>query len=73
MADPQPPPELPQEWEAAPEPGWVDPSLAGEFPGLGLAYTTVSAGGGRSPDAIKERLRELSSRVGGAQAVNLRQ
>lgn len=65
--------ELPQEWEATPEPGWVDPGLAQEFPGLGLAHTTVSAGGGRSPAALKERLRELSNRFGGAQAINLRQ
>lgn len=65
--------ELPQEWEAAPEPGWVEPALAEEFPGLGLAHTTVSAGGGRSPGAVKEQLRELSDRFGGAQAINLRQ
>ena len=25
---------LPEEWEVAPEPGWVDPALAEEFPGL---------------------------------------
>ena len=65
--------ELPEEWEATPEPGWVDPGLAEEFPGLGLASTIVSAGGGRSPEALKERLRELSNRFGGAQAINLRQ
>lgn len=65
--------ELPQEWEATPEPGWVDPGLAEEFPGLGLASTTISAGGGRSPEALKERLRELSNRVGGQQAILLRQ
>ncbi|MBM3667773.1 MAG: hypothetical protein FJW90_09905 [Actinobacteria bacterium] len=60
-------------WEAAPEPGWVEPSLAEELPGLGVAQTTVSAGRGRSPAALKEQLRELSSRFGGAQAINLRQ
>jgi DNA/RNA-binding domain of Phe-tRNA-synthetase-like protein len=65
--------ELPQEWEAAPELGWMEPALAEEFPGVGLAYTTVSAGSGRSPDALKEQLRELSNRFGGAQAINLRQ
>jgi DNA/RNA-binding domain of Phe-tRNA-synthetase-like protein len=65
--------ELPQEWEATPEPGWVDPALAEEFPGVGLAYTTVAAGAGRSPEPLKERLRELSNRFGGAQAINLRQ
>ena len=66
-------PELPREWEAAPEVGWIDSALTEEFPGLGLAYTTVSAGRGRSPEPLKEQLRELSSRVGGAQAINLRQ
>ncbi len=28
---------LPEEWEAAPEPGWVDPVLAEEFPGLSIS------------------------------------
>jgi DNA/RNA-binding domain of Phe-tRNA-synthetase-like protein len=66
-------PELPSEWEVAPEVGWLDPSLGEEFPGLGLAYTTVSAGRDRSPEPLKEQLRELSNRFGGAQAINLRQ
>ncbi len=65
--------DLSREWEAAPEVGWLDPALKEEFPGLGLAYTTVSAGRGRSPEPLKEQLRELSNRVGGAQAINLRQ
>jgi DNA/RNA-binding domain of Phe-tRNA-synthetase-like protein len=65
--------DLPGEWEAAPEVGWLDPALDEEFPGLGLAYTTVSAGRGRSPEPLKEQLRELSNRFGGAQAINLRQ
>jgi DNA/RNA-binding domain of Phe-tRNA-synthetase-like protein len=65
--------ELPPEWEATPEPGWVDPALGEEFPGLGLAHTTVSAGRGRSPEPLKEQLRELSNRFGGAQAIQLRQ
>jgi DNA/RNA-binding domain of Phe-tRNA-synthetase-like protein len=64
---------LPAEWESAPEPGWVEPGLAEEFPGLGIATTSVAAGPGRSNEAIKERLRELSDRFGGAQAVTLRQ
>lgn len=65
--------ELPQEWEVAPEPGWVAPDLSSEFPGLGLRYTVLAKGAGRSPGAVKERLRELSNRFGGAQAINLRQ
>jgi DNA/RNA-binding domain of Phe-tRNA-synthetase-like protein len=64
---------VPQEWEVAPQPGVVDPELAEEFPGLSLLSTTVEAGAGRSPEALKERLRGLSDRVSGAQVIQLRQ
>ncbi|MSO41266.1 MAG: hypothetical protein EXQ70_05125 [Solirubrobacterales bacterium] len=64
---------LPEEWEAAPEPGWVAPVLAEEFPGLGIASTVVACGSGRSPAALRERLRELSNRFHGSHAVMLRQ
>lgn len=60
-------------WESAPEPGRLDPALAEEFPGLGLAHTSVGVGGGRSSPALKQRLRALSDRFGGAQAIHLRQ
>ncbi len=66
-------PELPPPDEAAPEPGWIAPELSGEFPGLGLLTTTVAAGAGRSPEPLRERLRELSNRFGGQQAIVLRQ
>jgi DNA/RNA-binding domain of Phe-tRNA-synthetase-like protein len=65
--------DLPNEWEATPEPGWVAEDLAEEFPGLGLLCTTLDRGSGRSPEALKEQLRGLSNRFGGAQAINLRQ
>ncbi len=65
--------EMPPEGEAAPEPGWVAPGLAEEFPGLGLFTTTLAAGATRSPEPLKERLRELSNRFGGQQAIVLRQ
>jgi DNA/RNA-binding domain of Phe-tRNA-synthetase-like protein len=65
--------ELPKEWEATPEPGWVDPELGEEFPGLSIASTTLEAGSGRSPEALKERLRLLSDRFAGQQAIVLRQ
>src|SRR5262249_32665489 len=58
---------LPDEWEAAPEPGWVAPALADEFPGLQLATTALEISTGRSPEALKQRLRDLSDRIGGAQ------
>ena len=60
---------LPEEWESPPEPGWVAPALAEEFPGLCLLATTLGIGSGRSPEALKERLRTLSDRFGGAQAI----
>jgi DNA/RNA-binding domain of Phe-tRNA-synthetase-like protein len=66
-------PELPEEWEVAPEPGWVEPALAEEFPGLSIVSTALEAKTGRSPEALKEHLRTLSDRIGGAQAIQLRQ
>lgn len=64
---------LPQEWEVAPEPGWVAPVLEGEFPGLSIRSTTVDRGSGRSSTALKEQLRDLSNRFGGAQVIQMRQ
>ena len=66
-------PELPNEWEAAPEPGWVEAGLAEEFPGLTIVSTPIETTTGRSPEALKEQLRLLSDRIGGAQAIQLRQ
>jgi DNA/RNA-binding domain of Phe-tRNA-synthetase-like protein len=54
------------------EPGYVAPALAGEFPGLGLRWVEVDRGSGRSPRELKQRLRVLSDRFGGPQAINLR-
>jgi DNA/RNA-binding domain of Phe-tRNA-synthetase-like protein len=65
--------ELPQEWEVAPEPGWIDAELAEEFPGLSIVSTALDTTTGRSPEALKERLRTLSDRIAGAQAIQLRQ
>ena len=59
--------------EAVPEGGWVSPELRAEFPHLALRHLTVSARSGRSPQPVRERLRLLSDRYGGAKAVNLRQ
>jgi DNA/RNA-binding domain of Phe-tRNA-synthetase-like protein len=65
--------ELPDQWEVAPEPGWIEPALAEEFPGLSLFFTQIETSGGRSPEALRERLRSLSDRIGGSQAIQLRQ
>ena len=64
---------LPEEWEVAPEPGWIEPQLAEEFPGLSIATTSLETTTGRSPEALKELLRTLSDRVAGSQAIQLRQ
>ena len=53
-------------------PGWVDRELTEEFPGLALATLTVERGSGRSPREVKERLRVLSDRFSGGQAINMR-
>ena len=52
--------------------GWVAPALRDELPGLGLRYALVERGSGRSPRELKQRLRELSDRFSGPQAINLR-
>ncbi len=66
-------PDLPDQWEVAPEPGWIEPALAEEFPGLSLVSTVIEASGGRSPEPLREQLRLLSDRIGGPQAIQLRQ
>jgi DNA/RNA-binding domain of Phe-tRNA-synthetase-like protein len=53
--------------------GAVDPRIEAEFPGLGLVHLTVDQSPGKTPRAIKERLRELSNRFRGAQAITMRQ
>ena len=56
----------------APEPGWVAAELREEFPGLALRQLGVDRGLGRSTRELKERLRVLSDRFSGGQAINLR-
>jgi DNA/RNA-binding domain of Phe-tRNA-synthetase-like protein len=60
-------------WEPAPEQGWVAPHLAAEFPGLGIAWIAVDGRQRRSPDGVRRRLRLLSDRFFGAQAIHLRE
>jgi DNA/RNA-binding domain of Phe-tRNA-synthetase-like protein len=47
--------------------------LQAEFPDLRLRHVTIEATSGRSPDAVRERLREMSNRINGPLAVQLRQ
>jgi DNA/RNA-binding domain of Phe-tRNA-synthetase-like protein len=53
--------------------GWVAPHIASEFPGLGIAWIEVDAVLGRSPEPVRRRLRDLSDRTYGAQAIRLRE
>ena len=59
--------------ERAARPGWVAPELRAEFSGLALFSLRVERGSGRSPAAVRDRLRRLSDRFSGAQAITLRQ
>jgi DNA/RNA-binding domain of Phe-tRNA-synthetase-like protein len=59
--------------EPAPQQGWVAPHIEAEFPGLGIAWIEVDANSGRSPDPVRRRLRDLSDRFYGAQAIHLRE
>jgi DNA/RNA-binding domain of Phe-tRNA-synthetase-like protein len=60
-------------WDPAPEQGWVAPHIAAEFPGLGVAWVEVDTRPARSPEAVRRRLRDLSDRFYGAQAIHMRE
>lgn len=60
-------------WVPAPRQGWVAPHIASEFPGLGIAWVEVDAKPGRSPESVRRRLRDLSDRTYGSQAIRLRE
>ena len=51
---------------------FVAPDIAAEFPDLRLLEHTLEARSGPSPPELRERLRVLSSRFRGAQAIELR-
>ena len=53
--------------------GYVDPALVAEFPELRLSYTVVEAVPGRSPDAVRHRLRSAADRFTGPKAIAMRQ
>jgi DNA/RNA-binding domain of Phe-tRNA-synthetase-like protein len=55
-----------------PRAGWIAPDVAAELPGLRLVEADAPAAHGRSPRALRERLRLLSDRFGGARAIELR-
>jgi DNA/RNA-binding domain of Phe-tRNA-synthetase-like protein len=55
-----------------PQPGFVDPPLADEFPGLRLRWVTVPARPGASPPDLRARVRGLSDRYRGGGVVAMR-
>lgn len=54
------------------ETGPVAPELGEEFPGLAIHFVVVDRGSGRSPREVRQRLRGLSDRFAGGDAINLR-
>jgi len=53
--------------------GVVELELAGEFPGLAIHWIEVEGASGRSPESVRERLKDMSNRISGARAVQMRQ
>jgi DNA/RNA-binding domain of Phe-tRNA-synthetase-like protein len=55
------------------EEGWVEPELAEEFPELAVVYAPVETRPRRTPDPVKQRLRDLSNRYTGGKVIHMRQ
>jgi DNA/RNA-binding domain of Phe-tRNA-synthetase-like protein len=55
------------------EHGWVGVELEEEFPGLGLWLARTEAPTFRSPAAVRDRLRQLASRITGGHVIHMRQ
>jgi DNA/RNA-binding domain of Phe-tRNA-synthetase-like protein len=60
------------ELELVAAPGFVDPDVHAEFPGLRLCWTTVEARSRPTPRPVQQRLRALSNRFRGASVVAMR-
>jgi DNA/RNA-binding domain of Phe-tRNA-synthetase-like protein len=60
------------ELELAPAPGFIEPRLRAEFPGLALGWLTIELRSRASPQWVRQRLHALSDRVGGAGVVAMR-
>jgi DNA/RNA-binding domain of Phe-tRNA-synthetase-like protein len=63
---------VPEEVELRAAPGFVDPELRAEFPGLRLDWLSVHTRLRNSPPDVRERLRSLSNRYRGASVVAMR-
>jgi DNA/RNA-binding domain of Phe-tRNA-synthetase-like protein len=55
------------------ERGTVADELRSEFPGLALHWIAIEAGSGKTPPEVRYRLREMSNRISGQKAVQMRQ
>ena len=53
--------------------GSVEANLASEFPGLALHWIAIEAGSGKTPPEVRQRLKEMSNRITGPKAVQMRQ
>jgi len=53
--------------------GWVAAELADEFPGLAVYSLAVDACPAKTPDAVRQQMRELAGRITGAKVVQSRQ
>ena len=53
--------------------GWVEPELAEEFPELGLVQAPLDATVGRTPEAVRRRLRAMADRYTGSKVIHMRQ
>jgi len=63
---------VPEEVELSAAPGFVEPQLGAEFPGLRLDWLSVHTRLRNSPPDVRERLRSLSNRYRGASVVAMR-
>jgi DNA/RNA-binding domain of Phe-tRNA-synthetase-like protein len=61
-----------EELELSAAPGFVEPAVRAEFPGLRLVWLTVTARLRSTPPEIEQRLRHLSNRYRGASVVAMR-
>lgn len=60
-------------WGTASQLGRVAPHIASEFPGLGISWIEVDDRQRRSSDQVRRRLRDVSDRFFGAQAIHMRE
>lgn len=60
------------EFDLVAAPGFVEPRVRAEFPGLTLSWAAVELRPRATPQWVKQRLRALSDRVGGAGVVAMR-